>query len=160
MSAPHRDALGVAGRVEVLVFRHGALVDRIVGENLVVNGGLNLALTQLAGLSSTPVAYMALGSSATTPAATDTALGAEAPGPNGVRQAVTKTLQPPGTLLFSAAWSESQNQNTTINEVGLFTNSTGGGGDVMFSRFHMPAPLPKDQFTAVQINYSVILSAS
>jgi hypothetical protein len=156
----HRDDMEVEGRVEVLVFRHGVLVDRIVGENLVVNGGLDLTLKQLVGLTTTPVAYMALGSSATTPAATDTALGAEEPGPNGVRQAVTKTLQSPGTMLFSATWSESQNQNTTINEVGLFTNSTGGGGDLMFSRFHMPAPLPKDQFTAVQINYSVILSAS
>jgi hypothetical protein len=155
----HEDCIHATGTYEILVTRHGKTWVHERGHNIVVNGGRDLVLTQTFGVTSTPIAYMALGSGATTPAATDTALTTEEPGPNGVRKAITKTLQSPGTMLCSATWDESENQNTTVNEVGLFTTS-GVGTGLMLSHFKLQAPLPKDQFTSLQINYSIQLTAS
>lgn len=149
--------------MELLAYRDGLLVERVVGYNLVVNTGRNLGLNQLLGLTSTPVGYMALGSSSTVAQATDSALIAEEPsvgsGGVGVRKALTFGSVSAGSVTATASWTNTENANTTVNELGLFTTVTPGTG-IMYARFVLPATVNKDAYTSYIVNYTLTANAA
>lgn len=158
--------LSLEGRyIARLLDRHGNILSEQRGHNLVVNLGLDLVLTQLAGTTSTPAVWFALGSSTTTVTATQTTLVSENVSGGCVRlQAGTSgqviTLNPSsghGVIQFTMTWSQSQNPNTTIGEVGVFTASSSG---VMFSRFIISPTVPKDATTSFQLIYDIVGTAS
>jgi hypothetical protein len=148
-----------------LLDRYGNILEERNGHNLIVNLGLDLVLSQLAGTTTTPAVYFALGSSTTAVTATQTALVSENVSSGCVRlQAGTTgqtiTLNPlggHGTLQFTMTWSATQNPNTTIGEVGVFTASSAG---IMFSRFLITPTVPKDATTSFQLVYDIVGVAS
>lgn len=149
-------ACTISGHYEcLLIDANGVVTQRVTGENLVVDVGRDLILTQLSGGTSTPALYMALGSSTTAAAGSQTTLVAEAAG--GVRKTTSPTLVPHGQMLFTGVWAASDNANTTVNEVGIFTASSGG---TMLSRFVLPSTINKDQFSQLQINYTLQVNAT
>lgn len=86
-----------------------------VKRNLVVNVGFDLLLSLLAGESGVlGISYVALGSSTTTPASTDTQLGAEVS-----RIAVTSFSHSPNDLTVSGYWGTDQ-ANVSLAEAALF----------------------------------------
>lgn len=96
-----------------------------LGENMVVNAGLNLALSRLKDASSNPIDYVAIGTGTAAEDPSQTTLGNET-----ARTSATLTLDTTNKRLnFSATFTTTQINGTT--ELGLFNASTGG---TMFSR--------------------------
>ena len=106
------------------------LIDAFSGEileesrvhNIVVNVGLDEVAHLIAGISS-PVAfgYMALGTSATSPSAGQTALGTEVK-----RSSVTATDAGVGILTYDKTFTFNSGESYTITEYGLFNDVSSG----------------------------------
>lgn len=94
--------------------------------NLVVNDGLDHIADQLAGQQEAPMSHMALGSSGTAPAATDTALGGE----TGRVALDSKSKEGPRKVVYQATFPAGTATGTCA-EAGIFNASSGG---VMLAR--------------------------
>lgn len=97
--------------------------------NTITNAGIGVLPDLVgSGLTGTEFGYIAVGTSNTTPAATDTALGAEITG-SGLARAtatVTKTTTTitNDTLQFYHEWTATA--TATVEEVGVFNDATAG----------------------------------
>ena len=76
-SVSGRETVKLTGTFTMRQFRDGKVIREFTRENLIVNAGKALAAGLLNGVSSGAFTYIALGTSATAPAATDVGLGAE-----------------------------------------------------------------------------------
>jgi len=103
-------------------------------DNIITNVGKAL-LMALAGNISSPVAvgYLAVGTSSTAVAATDTALNAEITTIGLGRAAATvtqvTTTTTNDTLQLQYTWTATG--STTVNEIGIFNNATAGMGTIL-----------------------------
>lgn len=98
----------------------GNIKEQGQGHNLIVNAGKALMASLLSGASSTIPTYMAVGSSATAPAVTDTALGTE------LARVAFSSNTPSGAIVTYVANFGVGVGTGTIQEAGLFSASTGG----------------------------------
>lgn len=106
----------------------GRLVNETIVNNLMVTAGRRFVLEQIASslqVTSRSISYMAIGTSTTAPATSDTALGNESS-----RIAINSfdttniTSNPPSWAAY-ASWNTNQ-ANTTLGECGMFNSSSGG----------------------------------
>jgi hypothetical protein len=107
-----------------------------LGENMVVNSGLNLILSRLYSASSNPVSHVAIGTGTAAEDASQTSLGSET-----ARASASFTLDSTNKKLnFSATFTATQINGTT--EIGLFNASSGGtmlSRKKLSSAFNIPA---------------------
>lgn len=113
-----------------LVLRDGAQV-LYEGKNLVTNKGYEIVAKRLSGLAINAISHVAMGTGATAPVLTQTALiGTEI-----ARQALSFSFIPTTDLQGTATFA-GPGSDQTIQEFGVF--NAGAAGD-MFSRFIVPA---------------------
>lgn len=114
------DKTKITGDVVIERSRNGVVVERREIKNLVVDAGKNLIANRLA--SNTPVApsHMAVGTSATAPAAGNTTLGAEL-----VRVANSSATPSGNTVVYSAYYAPGVGTGT-LAEAGLFNAASAG----------------------------------
>lgn len=122
-----KNKLGIKGRFRLDVFSEGKLVSTGKWNNIITNVG-KAQIALLAGASGTPFTYLALGTSATAVAATDTTLGAEISTIGLARAAATvsrvTTTTTNDTLQLTYTWTASG--GTTVQEVGVFNAASVG----------------------------------
>lgn len=136
------DTLKVTGWVEVR--KNGKVVYK--GENLVVNLGLALIASRLVGTSSAVPAYMAVGNSATDPAAGQTALvGTE------WSRVVASHNAVDNTVTYIADFTGTNASQKSVREFGIF-NATPAG--VMLCRFICEA-IAWDVGDTLQVTWSI-----
>lgn len=123
------DFLKVEGRYIIEIRdKNGIFKDRSIVKNLVTNAG-KAQLALLAGdASATPFTYLAVGTSATTPAASDTTLGAEISDSGLARAAGTvsrvTTSVTNDTYQVTYTWTASGTK--TMEEMGVFNAASVG----------------------------------
>lgn len=127
-----QDTIQLRGSLEIVLRNavSGEVVERQSIKNTIVTAGRKWILQKLlssdvSGAQTTPLQYMAIGTSTTAPATSDSALGSET-----TRKAIQTfttsnlTSNPPSYQLeVSFATNEG---NTTLAEVGLLNSSSGG----------------------------------
>lgn len=127
-----------------------------VQHNLVVNAGFDLILSLLAGESGVAgIQYVALGSSPTPPASTDTQLGAEIN-----RIAVSSLGHQPNDLTATGYWGTGQ-VNVSLSEAGLFggaATATANSG-TLYSHVSFIA-FTKDDLESLTAQWDLGFSAS
>lgn len=118
--------------------------------NLVVTAGLNL-LRDLLDATQTGITHFAVGTSATAPAAGDTALGAEV-----YRNVVSQRDKPAnGQIVHRCFVPTTAANGVTLQEAGLFTAASGG---TLFSRVTY-SPILKTNSISVTITWTHTFSA-
>lgn len=124
-----KTTLKVKGHIVAEHYRDGVLLERTERDNTITNA----ALAVISGLvgntgSQTAFGYLAIGTSSTAPAASQTALVAETAVSGLVRASATisrtTTTQTNDTLSFVHTWTAGG--TATINEVGIFNDPTTG----------------------------------
>lgn len=123
------DDAKISGEFRVEHFRDGKLLsDTGWIKNTIVNGSFAIFSARAGGISATQFTYLALGETATAPAATQSALTLEisTSGLARAAAAVTQvtTTQPNDTLQLAYTWTASGSK--TVEEVGVFNASSGG----------------------------------
>lgn len=132
----------------------GRYVEELCAANMIVNGGLvAMGSGAFDGTYSTKFTYIAVGSSSTEAAATDTALGTELTA-NGMARALgsysqtttditndTKVLSKTFTAVTAAS---------TIRETGVFSASTSG---TMMNRYVLPSDITVAVGSSIQITH-------
>lgn len=119
---------GANNAVQVLAQAHGVLQwDTGFKPNIITTVG-KAQLSALAGSVVTPFTYLAVGTSATTPAAADTTLGAETTTSGLGRAAATFSQVTTSTLNDTSQWAHtwSVTGTVTIQEVGVLNASSAG----------------------------------
>lgn len=123
-----RDNLTPHGRLRIRHWREGLLLRDEEKNNLIVNAGKAAMAGLLMGAVSNFFDYIALGTSGTAAAATDTALGAEISTLGGSRVAATlsrvTTSVTNDTAQFVGAWTFSG--TLAIVEAGIFDTNAAG----------------------------------
>lgn len=120
----------IKGKVQVKVLDVNGLVklDKDLGENIITNAGKALMASLAGDAAAVPFTYLALGTSNTTPAATDTTLGAEITDTGLARSAATvsrvTTSVTNDTLSLIFTWTASGVK--TIQEIGIFNAASSG----------------------------------
>lgn len=123
------DSLKVRGRIDFEIKRKDGTTERFSVDNLITNVG-KAAIAGLVGNtgSITAFGYLALGTSNTAPAGSQTALGAEiTTGGLGRASATvsrTTTVSTNDTLTLTYQWTASS--SFTIQEIGVFNASSSG----------------------------------
>lgn len=114
------------GRIKVTTFYKDGTTEVEEFDNLIVNTGLNMMRRALKnGDEKTQILYVALGSDATAPAATDTTLGSEQ-----FRKQVTAYSNAGTGALTTTIYIAPGEANTfTIEEIGWFAGSATGTAD-------------------------------
>ena len=124
-----REGLALVGEFTATLRIQNMFIDREIkiplGKNMIVNTGLELALTRLKDASLNPVSHMAIGTSSTSESTTQTALGAET-----TRKSATITVNTSSYFIQAQATFSSTEINGT-QEIGVFNASSGGK---MFAR--------------------------
>jgi len=121
--------IGIVGRVRLQQFRDGVCIkDTGFMKNIITNAG-KAQIALLAGdASATPFTYLALGTSSTAVAVTDTALGAEITDTGlaraGATVSRTTTSVTNDTLSMTYTWTATGAK--TIEEIGIFNASSSG----------------------------------
>lgn len=142
------------GQIEARDARTGKVVWRRKFKNIVTEIGLRDFLVNgiHSSLSGSNIGYAGIGSGATAPASTQTALVAE----HDTRKAVTGALVASRTLRNTWSYATNEGNASAVNEVGLFyTNSAGA----MFSR----ATFASSQKTTAQtlaFTYDVVFNTA
>ena len=118
--------LKIKGRLSYQLFdESGNLKEEFEGPNLVVTVGLNFLAALLGGSAPTLMSHMAIGSSGTAPAPSDTTLGTELG-----RVALSSTAPSANNVIYQATFPPGTGTGT-IAEAGLFN---AGAGGTMLSR--------------------------
>lgn len=99
---------------------HNRLVQEITVPNLVVDVGKQYVASRMAGTSAAVMSHMAVGSSGTPPASTDTILNSESG-----RVALGSTTVNGSTVSYSATFGTGVATGQVV-EAGIFNASTGG----------------------------------
>ena len=142
------DVVPVAGVVTITARHASGLVTRETVRNTITFAGLNLIRDLLRNASSARLTHFAVGTSDTSPAATQTALGSEE-----WRDAITQTQ------VTNAAFTErlyvpgAQANGVSLTEVGLFTAASDG---IMFSRATY-SPITKTTALAITFAWAITL---
>ncbi|MGQ9845889.1 MAG: hypothetical protein ACUVQP_00090 [Bacteroidales bacterium] len=123
------DVIRLRGCLEIaLKNADGEVIQQIKKENTVVTAGRSWVLKQIASSvmnTAQSIGYIAVGTSTTAPATSDTALGGES-----VRKAISN-FSTGGLTSSTPFWTAevlfaTDEANTTLAEVGLFNSSSGG----------------------------------
>lgn len=117
------------GSLEILLKNlRGEVVDRRKVDNTVVTVGRRWVLQQINStdhVTAQALSYLAVGTSTTAPATSDTGLGSES-SRIAINSFTTSNLTSnPPSWRAEASWATNQ-ANTTLGEVGMFQSSTGG----------------------------------
>jgi hypothetical protein len=126
------DMIKIYGVVEILHFRDGKLINKIVVSNLLTNVGLAQMAGLINGVVATPFTYVAVGTGTTAPSVTDTALVSEVMRVSATVSRTTTSV-PNDTATWSAVFSFTASY--ALSEAGIFDASTGGN---MLSRVTYP----------------------
>lgn len=122
-----KDTLTIKGSIILKQFRNGKLIKTIEKQNIITNAG-KAQIALLAGASGTPFTYLALGTSNTAAAASQTALVAEIVTNSLTRSAATvsrvTTTVTNDTLQLLFTWTASG--SSTVEEIGMFNASSAG----------------------------------
>lgn len=108
--------LVMTGRLEIAL--NGALVKEV--PNLVVTSGKNYVASRMYDTSKNAMSHMAVGSSSTSPAAGDTALGSELD-----RQLLVSTTVSGNTVTYVATFDPGEGTGA-LTEAGLFNAASSG----------------------------------
>jgi len=135
----NKDNFTIKGKYRIRDAKTGEILFET--KNLVVNTGLNLTLTQLAGTTSTPITHIAVGTSNIAATVSDTTLNTEL-----YRKAVTVSVE--NNILTASATFGLAEANDSWYELGMLTASSGG---VMFS--HANIVFQKLSDVAVTVEY-------
>jgi len=135
------DTVKTAGRVEI--WKNGEFLQE--GKNLVVDTGLALLAATIAATAAAP-SYMAIGTGATIPAATDTTLS------GGQLERVSGILTSVGaSFSLTAVFGSGVGAGGTVREVGIF-NATSAG--TMLAHF-LPVPFTISSTDTVTIVWTI-----
>lgn len=121
-----------------------------LGDNLVVNAGLNQIIALIIGSNTTSWGYCGVGSSSTAVTATDTDLNTPI-----ARIAVTSPYQVSNVGHFDTFFSVSQG-NGTWNESGIFTASSGG---IMLCHKVLGSSFVKSSSNTANVSWQITLTA-
>lgn len=146
------DPIRVTGTVLVEVLRGGEVVDAAVGHNMIVNAGRAHIIDRLQGTSSAVADYLAIGTSTTAEAASQTALLAEV----GTRVQGTLT-QPDAYTDRDVGTFAAGNGTGTIGEAGRLNASTSG---TMMGRALVSPTKVKAAEDSLQVTYDFTYAAS
>lgn len=149
------DQLNMRGRIEAILYnaKTGEPVKHVIYDNTVVTGGRAWVMHNIysGGAASAQVlSHMAIGTSTTAPATSDSGLGSEA-----TRKAVgtfttTNLTSNPPNMDFIVSFATNEG-NTTIGEAAIFNSSSGG---TMFNRATF-ATLDKTTSNTLSLTYTV-----
>ena len=116
-----RSFIQARGRVRIILFRNGKIIEKRESENLVVNSGLAHIADQLsASPDETAMSHMAIGTGTTAPTADDTALESEV-----ARVALESRTDSGANIVYKAEFGAGTGTGA-ITEAGIFNASTGG----------------------------------
>lgn len=159
------ELLRMSGSIHAKVLnRDGSIAQEVIGDNLVVNSGLNTLAHLLAGDPTYgPVVQMKLGTGNTWPSPAGAMTNLDAiPGswvPKTILQGdISYPTVPTGQaqVKFRATWGENENNGFTVWEVGLFA-----AGPLMVARYVMPAPgLVKTTVQTFIFDYIITVQAA
>jgi|SRR5690606_8180319 len=133
------------GHLTIRVKSPDSSVKKYEFPNLVVNTGKNQAVSRLIGNTPGPISHMALGSSATTPAAGNTQLGTE------LGRVAVGSATASGSTATIVANFPAGTATGSIAEAGLFNASSAG---IMTARSTF-SPIPKGAADAVEITWAL-----
>jgi hypothetical protein len=124
------NTLKIKGFVELKQVRNGKVIKVFKGKNIITNAG-KAQMALLAGdATAVPFTYLAVGSSATAVAATDTTLTTEITNHGLARTTATvsrtTTTVTNDTLKLTYTWTVTTPGGDVIREVGIFNASSGG----------------------------------
>lgn len=111
-----KDDLSLKGKLTIAV--NGQTVREV--PNLVVTAGKEFVASRMAGVSSSEMSHMAIGTDNTAPAAGNTALGTEA-----ARVSLTSTTVTNADVVYVATFGAGTGTGSIV-EAGLFNASSGG----------------------------------
>lgn len=156
--SPNDKCLAASGNVEVTVFdKDGNIRDRYVHHNRVVDGGLELIASLIAGEDNDPQyisrpTYCAIGNGEKDVESTDTALQSEL-----YRKAFDSVVRTNNNVEFTTTFlpAEPALQMCKIFEAGLFNANVGG---TMFARVCI-SQISKYQDDTLQIKWTITLNA-
>ncbi len=132
--------------------RRGRFVARRKVRNLVVAVGRDLMVEMLGGTANAYPTHIALGTSSTAVADTDTALITEM-----YRDLITRRRPFTSRIQFQLFVDNTQGNGSTYTEAGIF--NVRNGVSVMFARVTFVG-IPKDSSTAITASWDIFLSAS
>lgn len=116
-----KDNLVIKGRLSYqLIGEDGNLKEEFEGPNLVVTSGLNFLASLLGGSAPTLMSHMAVGTSSTAPAPSQTALLGE------IGRVALSSTSPSGANVIYQATFPPGTGTGTIAEAGLFNSGAGG----------------------------------
>lgn len=115
------DTIKATGDVSIKVFDEaGNLKDERTIKNLVVTTGKTFIASRMIGTSATAMSHMAIGSSSTTPAGADTALGGELG-----RATLTGSTSSGAVVTYTATFAAGVGTGAVV-EAGIFNDATSG----------------------------------
>lgn len=118
-----KDSINIFGRLKlILIDAFGNIKQEQEVDNLVVTAGKNFIASRIKDATAAVMSHMALGTSSTTPAATDTALGAEI---SGSRTVLSSTTVSGNTVTYNCAFAAGIGTGAVV-EAGIFNAPTGG----------------------------------
>lgn len=123
------DSIKIKGQIDfVITDKNGVIKDKWTVYNTVTNAGLALLASLAGDAAAVPFTYLAVGTSNTAAAASQTALAGEITDSGLARAAATvsrvTTTQTNDTLQLVKAWSVSGTK--TVEEIGIFNDPTTG----------------------------------
>lgn len=128
------DVIHLRGSLRILLGdAKGNVLKEIKVENTVVTAGRKWALQQLNSSqmnTAQSIGYMAVGTSTTAPATSDTQLGSEQDRNAIVNFTTSNLTSNPPSWRAECSWATNE-ANTTLGEAGMFNSSSGG---TMFNR--------------------------
>ena len=150
----------VRGRFQLVVIdgKTGKEKARIEEHNLIVNSGIALIASRLAGNSDGPAGYIAIGTGTNDPSAGDTALQNEY-ARKAADVSITTTNITGDTVKFYAEFSASDGLSGTVTlaEAGIFNASS--GGKMLARKSYTATPIDWDADDRAQITWEIIFSA-
>jgi hypothetical protein len=141
------DNINPRGEVTVQVMREGREIQRTTSKNMVVNTGRDRIAALIAEDSTALPSHIAVGTGTTAVSLTDTAMESEVE-----RNAFTTKTSSSGVATFKAFFSKSDANGSTLTEVGLFDQSSGG---TMFCHAILGVPVVKTSSDSVIISWTL-----
>lgn len=165
-SSPASEGIGLKGRVDMVLYdESGNVKDERHFDNLIVNTGFEGVASRIAPHDgsinpTSPFNYIALGTSNTAAAATDTALSAELPAGASYSRLQDSQVSYSATeagkkLILSVTFLPGQGTGT-LQESGVFNAATGGD---MLSRQTF-APIQKAAGDTLTVTWTITLSST
>ena len=128
----------------------GVVIERQRVKNLVVDAGLNILRDRIAGLSTSAVSHMAVGTGVGSVSAANTALSSET-----FRNNITETIATNKVMTFKMYLSSTQANGggtSTLTEIGLFNAAS---GPTMFARALLASSIPKSSLVTVTFTWQI-----